>query len=125
MHPSSASADLSRIANLAVLLRQNCVFIALFPAELGGTTTGTAGRTVCKSCTAHHKKSPDRMAWGSWWSIVHSTRTQHLFTGDGFGIVREVEIEHDPVVKDVDRVDKGINDPVSYTHLTLPTNREV
>ncbi|WP_436713969.1 hypothetical protein, partial [Faecalibacterium prausnitzii] len=42
-----------------------------------------------------------------WWSIVHSTRTQHLFTGDGFGIVREVEIEHDPVVKDVDRVDKG------------------
>ena len=37
-----------------------------------------------------------------WWSILHSTRTQHLFTGDGFGIVREVEIEHDPVVKDVD-----------------------
>ena len=75
MHPSSASADLPRIANLAVLLRQNCFFIALFPAELGGTTTGTAGRTVCKSCTAHHKKSPDRMAWGSWWSIVHSRRT--------------------------------------------------
>ena len=75
MHPSSASADLPRIANLAVLLRQNCFFIALFPAELGGTTTGTAGRTVCKSCTVHHKKSPDRMAWGSWWSIVHSRRT--------------------------------------------------
>ena len=75
MHPSSASADLPRIANLAVLLRQNCFFIALFPAELGGTTTGTAGRTVCKSCTAHHKKSPDQMAWGSWWSIVHSRRT--------------------------------------------------
>ena len=37
MHPSSASADLPRIANLAVLLRQNCFFIALFPAELGGT----------------------------------------------------------------------------------------
>ena len=58
-HLSSASADLPRIANLAVLLRQNCFFIALFPAELGGTTTGTAGWTVCKSCTAHHKKSPD------------------------------------------------------------------
>ena len=75
MHLSSASADLPRIANLAVLLRQNCFFVALFPAELGGTTTGTAGRTVCKSCTAHHKKSPDQMAWGSWWSIVHSRRT--------------------------------------------------
>jgi hypothetical protein len=45
-----------------------------------------------------------------WWSILHSTRTQNLFTGDGFGIIREVEIEHDPVIKDVDRVDKGIND---------------
>lgn len=33
-----------------------------------------------------------------WWSILHSTRTQHLFTGDGFGIVREVEIEHDPAI---------------------------
>ena len=31
--------DLPCIANLAVLLRQNCFFIALFPAELGGTTT--------------------------------------------------------------------------------------
>ncbi len=80
MHPSSASADLPRIANLAVLLRQNCFFIALFPAELGGTTTGTAGRTVCKSCTAHHKKSPDRMAWGSWWSILHSTRTRTVYS---------------------------------------------
>ena len=57
-----------------------------------------------------------------WWSIVHSTRTQHLFTGDGFGIVREVEIEHDPVVKNVDRVDKGINDlPLVFhvPHVTL------
>ena len=57
-----------------------------------------------------------------WWSIVHSTRTQHLFTGDGFGIVREVEIEHDPVVKDVDRVDKGINDlplVLHVSHVTL------
>ena len=56
------------------------------------------------------------------WSIVHSTRTQHLFTGDGFGIVREVEIEHDPVVKNVDRVDKGINDlPLVFraAHVTL------
>ena len=57
-----------------------------------------------------------------WWSILHSTRTQHLFTGDCFGIVREVEIEHDPVVKDVDRVDKGINDlPLVFhvPHVTL------
>ena len=57
-----------------------------------------------------------------WWSILHSTRTQHLFTGDRFGIVREVEIEHDPVVKDVDRVDKGINDlPLVFhvSHVTL------
>ena len=57
-----------------------------------------------------------------WWSIVHSTRTQHLFTGDGFGIIREVEIEHDPVVKDVDRVDKGINDlslVLHVSHVTL------
>ena len=68
------------------------------------------------------KKSPDQMVWGSWWSILHSTRTQHLFTGDGFGIVREVEIEHDPVVKNVDRVDKGINDlPLVFhvSHVTL------
>lgn len=57
-----------------------------------------------------------------WWSILHSTRTQNLFTGDGFGIIREVEIEHDPVVKDVDRVDKGINDlPLVFhvSHVTL------
>ena len=57
-----------------------------------------------------------------WWSIVHSTRTQHFLTGDRFGIVREVEIEHDPVVKDVDRVDKGINDlPLVFraAHVTL------
>ena len=37
-----------------------------------------------------------------WWSIVHSTRTQHFLTGDRLGIVREVEIEYDPVIKDVD-----------------------
>ena len=42
--------------------------------------------------------------------------------GDRFGIVREVEIEHDPVIKDVDRVDKGINDlPLVFraAHVTL------
>ena len=57
-----------------------------------------------------------------WWSIVHSTRTQHFLTGDRFGIIREVEIEHDPVVKNVDRVDKGINDlPLVFraAHVTL------
>ena len=41
-----------------------------------------------------------------WWSIVHGTRTQHFLTGDRFGIIREVEIEYDPVIKDVDRVDR-------------------
>ena len=57
-----------------------------------------------------------------WWSIVHSTRTQHSLTGDRFGIIREVEIEYDPVIKDVDRVDKGINDlPLVFraAHVTL------
>ena len=57
-----------------------------------------------------------------WWSIVHSTRTQHFLTGDRLGIVCEVEIEHDPVVKDVDRVDKGINDlslVLRVSHVTL------
>ena len=57
-----------------------------------------------------------------WWSIVHSTRTQHFLTGDRLGIVCEVEIEHDPVVKDVDRVDKGINDlplVLRTAHVTL------
>ena len=37
-----------------------------------------------------------------WWSILHSTRTQHFLTGDRFGIICEVEIEYDPVIKDVD-----------------------
>ena len=57
-----------------------------------------------------------------WWSIVHGTRTQHFLTGDRFGIIREVEIEYDPVIKDVDRVDKGINDlPLVFraAHVTL------
>ena len=59
-----------------------------------------------------------------WWSIVHGTRTQNLFTGDGFGIIREVEIEHDPVVKDVDRVDKGINDLPLVFHVSHVTPAE-
>ena len=57
-----------------------------------------------------------------WWSIVHSTRTQHFLTSDRLGIVREVEVEHDPIIKDVDRVDKGINDlPLVFraAHVTL------
>ena len=54
-----------------------------------------------------------------WWSILHSTRTQNLFTGDGLSIVREVEIEHDPVIKDIDRVDKGINDLPLVFHVLL------
>ena len=52
------------------------------------------------------KKSPDQRSGDSWWSIVHGTRTQHFLTGDRFGIIREVDIEYDPVIKDVDRVDK-------------------
>ena len=57
-----------------------------------------------------------------WWSIIHSTRTQHFLTSDRLGIVREVEVEHDPIIKDVDRVDKGINDlPLVFrtAHVTL------
>ena len=57
-----------------------------------------------------------------WWSIVHSTRTQHFLTSDRLGIVREVEVEHDPIIKDVDRVDKGINDlPLVFrtAHVTI------
>ncbi|VWL64846.1 Uncharacterised protein [Collinsella aerofaciens] len=37
---------------------------------------------------------------------MHSTRTQHFLSGDRFGIIREVDIEYDPVIKDVDRVDR-------------------
>ena len=75
-----------------------------------------------ESCTVHAKNPESFDSGFLWWSILHSTRTQHLFTGDGFGIVREVEIEHDPVIKDVDRVDKGINDlPLVFraAHVTL------
>ena len=75
-----------------------------------------------KSCTVHHKKIPRPNGLGMWWSIVHGTRTQHFLTGDRFGIIREVEIEYDPVIKDVDRVDKGINDlPLVFhvSHVTL------
>ena len=78
----------------------------------------------CSSPVPPTTKKVPRPFWSgdSWWSIVHSTRTQNLFTGDGFGIIREVEIEHYPVVKDVDRVDKGINDlPLVFctAHVTL------
>jgi hypothetical protein len=31
-------------------------------------------------CTATTKKVPDRMVWGSWWSILHSTRTRKPYT---------------------------------------------
>ena len=37
---------------------------------------------------------------------ISRTRTQHFLTGDRFGIIREVDIEYDPVIKDVDRVDR-------------------
>ena len=73
-------------------------------------------------CTHHKQKIPRPNGLGMWWSILHSTRTQNLFTGDGFGIIREVEIEYDPVIKDVDRVDKGINDlplVLRTAHVTL------
>ncbi len=70
-------------------------------------------------CTAHYKKIPRPNGLGMWWSILHSTRTQHFLTGDRFGIIREVEIEYDPVIKDVDRVDKGINDLPLVFHILL------
>ena len=81
------------------------------------------GRNCSSPVPSTTKKVP-RPFWSgdSWWSIVHSTRTQHFLTGDRFGIVREVEVEYDPVIKDVDRVDKGINDlPLVFraAHVTL------
>ena len=79
MHPSSASADLPGIAYLAVLLRQNCFFIAIFSAELGGTTAhlrrlprkGRAGgakksllkhRVACSTRPAMHPSSASATA---------------------------------------------------------------
>ena len=75
-----------------------------------------------ESCTPPTTSPQTKRSGDSWWSIVHSTRTQHFLTGDRLGIVREVEIEYDPVIKDVDRVDKGINDlPLVFraAHVTL------
>ena len=70
--------------------------------------------------TLFHKESGS----GTNWRGGHPPHppTQHFLTGDRFGIIREVEIEYDPVIKDVDRVDKGINDlplVLRAAHVTL------
>ena len=70
MHRSSASADLPGIAYLAVLLRQNCFFIAIFPAELGGTTSRVSGTAQCTSVQQVQRRRPQpaaetgRSCWG-------------------------------------------------------------
>ena len=45
-----------------------------------------------------------------WWAIPISARTQNLTKGDGLGVLFEVEVQHYPVLKDIDRVDKVVDD---------------
>lgn len=40
----------------------------------------------------------------NWRSILHSTRTENLFTSDPLGIVREAEIAYNPVIKDINEL---------------------
>ena len=57
------------------------------------------------------------------WAIPISARTQNLTKGDGLGILFEVEVQHHPVLKDIDRVDEVVDDLplVSRTvHISLP-----
>ena len=65
-------------------------------------TSGFGARHGLPKFFKHKKRRIVQNDAANWWSILHSTRTQHFLTGDRFGIVREVEIEHDPVIKDVD-----------------------
>ena len=45
-----------------------------------------------------------------WWAIPISARTQNLTKGDGLGVFFEVEVQHHPVLKDIDRVDEVVDD---------------
>ena len=45
-----------------------------------------------------------------WWAIPISARTQNLTKGDGLGVLFKVEVQHHPVLKDIDRVDKVVDD---------------
>ena len=58
-----------------------------------------------------------------WWAIPISARTQNLTKGDGLGILFEVEVQHNPVLKDIDRVDEVVDDlPLVHrtAHIPLP-----
>ena len=114
--PTEAVAEVRGLDELRLLI---------FPQPLGGALKNQnaapasppcfrrrrrSAPLLFSSCTVHAKNPESFDSGFLWWSILHSTRTQHFLTGDRFGIIREVEIEYDPVIKDVDRVDKGIND---------------
>ena len=45
-----------------------------------------------------------------WWAIPISARTQNITKGDGIGILFKVEVQHHPVLKDINRVDKVVDD---------------
>ena len=58
-----------------------------------------------------------------WWAIPISARTQNLTKGDGLGVLFEVEVQHYPVLKDIDRVDEVVDDlPLASrtVHISLP-----
>ena len=63
-------------------------------------------------CDARAKQKPGACGLGFlfWWAIPISARTQNLTKGDGLGILFEVEIQHHTVLKDIDRVDKVVDD---------------
>ncbi len=66
-------------------------------------TSGFGARHGLPKFFRHKKRRIVQNDAANWWSIVHGTykRTQHFLTSDRLGIVREVEIEYDPVIKDV------------------------
>ena len=76
-------------------------------------------------CDARAKQKPGACGLGFlfWWAIPISARTQNLTKGDGLGVLFEVEVQHHPVLKDIDRVDEVVDDLplVSRTvHISLP-----
>ena len=70
-----------------------------------GLEPGPSLRCPCKTKT--------RGLWPRvlfWWAIPISARTKNLTKGDGLGILFEVEVQHHPVLKDIDRVDEVVDD---------------
>ena len=63
-------------------------------------------------CDARAKQKPGACGLGFlfWWTIPISARTQNLTKRDGLGVLFEVEVQHYPVLKDIDRVDKVVDD---------------